>query len=52
MAICKNEIPILELDPEQRAVVMPGLNADFQFPRRAAMRFAMEAVVLLDPAGA
>lgn len=39
MAVCKNEIPILEFDTEQSAVIMPGHHSDYHFPRKAVMLF-------------
>ena len=39
MAILKNEIPILEFDTEQKAVIMPGHHTDYQFPIKAVMLF-------------
>ena len=39
MAIVKNEIPILEFDPEQRAVIMPGHHSKDRFPQKAVMVF-------------
>lgn len=39
MAVFKNEIPILEFDPEQNAVIMPGHHSDYDFPRKAVMLF-------------
>lgn len=39
MALYKNEIPILEFDTEQTAVLMPGHHSDFKFPRKAVMLF-------------
>ncbi len=39
MALVKNEIPILEYDTEQTAVIMPGHHSDFVFPSRAVMLF-------------
>ena len=37
MAIFKNQIPILEFDSEQNAVIMPGHHSDYDFPRKAVM---------------
>lgn len=39
MALVKNELPILEYDTEQTAVIMPGHHSDFIFPERAVMLF-------------
>ena len=39
MALVKNELPILEYDTEQKAVIMPGHHSDFKFPERAVMLF-------------
>ena len=39
MAVLKNEIPILEYDTEQRAVIMPGNLFDYSFPHKAVMLF-------------
>lgn len=39
MAIFKNEIPILEFDTEQSAVIMPGHHFDYNFPQKAVMLF-------------
>jgi hypothetical protein len=39
MAIFKNEIPILEFDTEQNAVIMPGHHFDYNFPHKAVMLF-------------
>ena len=39
MAILKNEIPILEFDTEQSAVIMPGNHSDYNFPKKAVMLF-------------
>ena len=39
MAVFKNEIPILEFDTEQSAVIMPGHHSDFNFPQKAVMLF-------------
>lgn len=39
MAVSKNEIPILEFDTEQSAVIMPGHHSDYHFPQKAAMLF-------------
>lgn len=39
MAICKNDIPILEFDTEQNAIIMPGHHSDYHFPPKAVMLF-------------
>ncbi len=39
MALFKNEIPILEFDTEQNAVLMPGHHSDYKFPQKAVMLF-------------
>lgn len=39
MALFKNEIPILEFDTEQSAVIMPGHHSDYIFPQKAVMLF-------------
>ncbi len=39
MAIFKNDIPILEFDTEQSAVIMPGHHTDYNFPPKAVMLF-------------
>lgn len=39
MAVFKNEIPILEFDTEQSAVIMPGHDSDYNFPQKAVMLF-------------
>lgn len=39
MAVFKNEIPILEFDTEQSAVIMPGHHSDYNFPQKAVMLF-------------
>lgn len=39
MAISKNQIPILEFDTEQTAVIMPGHHSDYLFPHKAVMLF-------------
>lgn len=45
MAISKNEIPILEFDPDQKAVIMPGVSTPFHFPPKAVMPFVEDAVI-------
>lgn len=44
MALIKNEIPILEYDTEQQAVLMPGHGQDYKFTKKAVMLF-MEAEI-------
>ena len=44
MAVFKNEIPILEFDTEQSAVIVPGHHSDYKFPQKAVMLF-MESQV-------
>lgn len=39
MAVFKNQIPILEFDSEQSAVIMPGHHSDYNFPQKAVMLF-------------
>lgn len=39
MAVLKNQIPILEFDTEQSAVIMPGHHSDYNFPQKAVMLF-------------
>lgn len=39
MTLIKNEIPILEYDTEEAAVIMPGQIADYQFPGKAVLLF-------------
>lgn len=39
MPIFKNEIPILEFDTEQSAVIMPGHHSGYHFPQKAVMLF-------------
>ena len=39
MAVFKNQIPILEFDSEQNAVIMPRHHFDYNFPRKAVMLF-------------
>lgn len=39
MAVLKNQIPILEFDTEQNAVIMPGHHSDYNFPQKAVMLF-------------
>lgn len=44
MALVKNELPILEYDTEQKAVIMPGHHSDFKFPERAVMLFMEQEI--------
>lgn len=39
MAVMKNAFPILEYDPEQRAVLMPDRKHLYTFPRKAVISF-------------
>lgn len=39
MALIKNEIPILEYDTEQKAIIMPGHSWDYKFTKKAVMLF-------------
>lgn len=39
MALIKNEIPILEYDTEEQAVLMPGERRDYKFTEKAIMLF-------------
>lgn len=39
MAVFKNQIPILEFDPEKSAVIMPGHHSNYKFPQKAVMLF-------------
>ncbi|MCM1088831.1 MAG: aminoglycoside 6-adenylyltransferase, partial [Muribaculaceae bacterium] len=39
MAVLKNQIPILEFDTEQSAVIMPGHHSDYHFPQKGVMLF-------------
>ena len=39
MSLFKNEIPILEFDTEQTAVIMPGHHSDYSFPHKGVMLF-------------
>lgn len=39
MALIKNEIPILEYDTAQEAIIMPGHSWDYQFTKKAVMLF-------------
>lgn len=39
MAVFKNQIPILEFDPEKSAVIMPGHHSGYNFPPKAVMLF-------------
>lgn len=47
MALYKNEIPILEYDDAQKAVIMPNRDQDGQFPEYAVFPFLGEEVELL-----
>ena len=39
MALIKNEIPILEYDTQQQAILMPGHGQDYKFTKKAVMLF-------------
>ena len=39
MGLIKNDIPILEYDTNDKAIIMPGHSTDFHFPERAVMLF-------------
>lgn len=39
MGLIKNDIPILEYDTSDKAMIMPGHSTDFHFPERAVMLF-------------
>lgn len=39
MGLIKNDIPILEYDTSNKAMIMPGHSTDFHFPERAVMLF-------------
>ena len=39
MCLIKNDIPILEYDTNNKAIIMPGHSTDFHFPERAVMLF-------------
>ena len=42
MAVLKNQIPILEFDTEQSAVIMPGHHSDYNFPQKAVMLWSLK----------
>lgn len=44
LAVFKNEIPILEFDTEQNAVIVPGHHSDYSFPPKAVMLFMNEEI--------
>lgn len=44
MALIKNEIPILEYDTEQKAIIMPGYSWDYKFTKKAVMLFMEEEI--------
>ena len=44
MAISQNNIPILEFDTEQMAVIMPGHHTDYIFPKKAVMLFMEQEI--------
>lgn len=39
MTLIRNEIPILEFDSEEQAVLMPGYGRDYKFTKKAVMLF-------------
>lgn len=44
MAVQKHEIPILEYDAEQKAVIMPNKREGYRFPERAVFAFLSDVV--------
>lgn len=44
MAVQKHEIPILEYDVEQKAVIMPNVQEGYHFPERAVFAFLSDVV--------
>lgn len=44
MAVMKSQIPILEFDTEQSAVIMPGHHSDHHFPQKAVMLFMEQEI--------
>lgn len=44
MALIKNEIPILEYDSEQRAVIMPNPKNLYSFPKKAVFPFLLDEI--------
>ena len=44
MTLIKNEIPILEYDTEQKAVIMPDRKNLYSFPRKAVFPFLLDEV--------
>lgn len=44
MALIKNEIPILEYDTEQMAVIMPNRKNLYSFPRKAVFPFLLDEI--------
>lgn len=45
MALRKNEIPILEFDTEQEAMIMPGHHTEYRFPEKAVMLFVEPKII-------
>ena len=44
MALIKNNIPILEYDTEQKAVIMPNRHKLYSFPRKAVFPFLLDEI--------
>lgn len=44
MSLIKNELPILEYDTNNKAIIMPGHSTDFRFPERAVMLFTADSL--------
>ena len=44
MGLIKNDIPILEYDTNDKAMIMPGHSTDFHFPERAVMLFMEQEI--------
>lgn len=44
MSLTKNDIPILEYDTEQRAVIMPNRKNRYSFPRKAVFPFLNDEI--------
>ena len=44
MGLIKNDIPILEYDTNDKAIIMPGHSTDFHFPERAVMLFMEQEI--------
>ncbi len=45
MALRKNEIPILEFDTEQEAMITPGHHTEYRFPEKAVMLFVEPKII-------